>query len=64
MDSEFIKAEAIQKIIDRINLKTPLVKDIKVVYRKEIDYYVSYVSINRDDLLKDYKILYNTAPNG
>ena len=39
MDSEFIKAEAIQKIIDRINLKTPLVKDIKVVYRKEIDYY-------------------------
>ena len=64
MDSEFIKADAIQKIIDRINLKTPLVKDIKVVYRKEIDYYVSYVSINRDDLLKDYKILYNTAPNG
>jgi hypothetical protein len=64
MDSEFIKAEAIQKIIDRINLKTPLVKDIKVVYRKEIDYYVSYVSINRDDLLKEYKILYDTAPNG
>ena len=64
MDSEFIKAEAIQKIIDRINLKTPLVKDIKVVYRKDIDYYVSWVSINRDDLLKDYKILYDTASNG
>ena len=64
MDSEFIKAEAIQKIIDRINLKTPLVKDIKVSYRKDIDYYVSYVSINRDDLLREYKILHDTAPNG
>jgi len=64
MKSENRIANSIQKIVDKKNLITPLIKKIEVIYREDIDYYVIYVSINRDDLLKEYKKLFKEAPNG
>jgi hypothetical protein len=63
MKSEHRIAEVIQKIVDKKNLKTPLIENIQIYYSDAIDYYVAYVLINRDDLLKEYKKLYKEAEN-
>ena len=63
MKSEHRIAEIIQKIVDKKNLKSPLIENIQIYYSEAIDYYVAYVSINRDDLLKEYKKLYKEAEN-
>ena len=63
MKSEHRIAEVIQKIVDKKNLKTPLIENIQIYYSDAIDYYVAYVSIERDGLLKEYKKLYKEAEN-
>lgn len=63
MKSEHRIAEIIQKIVDKKNLITPLIENIQIYYSDGIDYYVAYVSIKRDDLLKEYKKLYKEAEN-
>ena len=63
MKSEHRIAEVIQKIVDKKNLKTPLIKKIEIFYSEAIDYYVVSVSVKRDYLLKEYKKLYKEAEN-
>lgn len=63
MKSENRIANSIQKIVDKKNLITPLIKKIEIFYSEVIDYYVVSVSIKRDDLLKEYKKLYKEAEN-
>jgi hypothetical protein len=63
MKSKHRIAELIQKIVDKKNLKNPLIKKIEIFYSEAIDYYVVSVSVKRDDLLKEYKKLYKEAEN-
>ena len=63
MKSEHRIAEIIQKIVDKKNLITPLIENIQIYYSDAIDYYVAYVSIKRDDLLKKYAKLFKEAEN-
>lgn len=63
MKSEHRIAEIIQKIVDKKNLKSPLIDNIQIYYSDAIDYYVAYVSMKRDGLLKEYKKLYKEAEN-
>ncbi len=63
MKSEHRVAEIIQKLVDKKNLKTNLIENIQISYSEDLDYYLIFVSVKRDNLLKEYIKLYNEAEN-
>jgi len=55
MKTEYRIADLVQRILDKKKEKYQFIKKIEILYRENIDTYMIYVSVNRTDLLEEYK---------
>lgn len=54
-------ADLVQRIIDKKKEKYQFIKKIEILYRESIDTYMIYVSVNRTELLEEYKKMMSEA---
>ena len=64
MKTEYRIADLVQRILDRNKEKYQFIKKIEILYRENIDTYMIYVSVNRTDLLEEYKKMMSEATTG
>lgn len=54
-------ADLVQRILDKKKEKYQFIKKIEILYRESIDTYMIYVSVNRTELLEEYKKMMSEA---
>jgi len=64
MKTEYRIADLVQRILDKKKEKYQFIKKIEILYRENIDTYMIYVSVNRTDLLEEYKKMMFEATHG
>lgn len=61
MKTEYRIADLVQRILDKKKEKYQFIKKIEILYRESIDTYMIYVSVNRTELLEEYKKMMSEA---
>jgi len=64
MKTEYRIADLVQRILDKKKEKYQFIKKIEILYRENIDTYMIYISVNRTDLLEEYKKMMFEATHG